>query len=69
MIIKGRKREATFWANIFSTLRKKRLPNPNDQIPPAKTSLKQLIFTAFVAIFLCVFFRSLYDQQEPSNNY
>ena len=65
MIIKGQKREATSWANIFSTLRKNRLPNPNDQTPPAKTSLKQLIFTAFVAIFLCIFFAVYMINKNP----
>ena len=65
MIIKGRKREATFWANIFSTLRKKRLPHPNDQIPPAKTILKQLTFTALVAIFLCIFFAVYMINKNP----
>ena len=55
MIIKNRKQEATFWANVFSTFRKNSLLRRVDQTHSGKTNLKQLVFAVFGAIFLCAF--------------
>ncbi|MBT3516975.1 MAG: hypothetical protein HN465_05270, partial [Nitrospina sp.] len=65
MIIKSRKREATFWANVFSTLRKNSLLKQRDQIHSEKTNLKQLAFAVFGAIFLCVFFAAYMINKNP----
>ena len=65
MIIKSRKREATFWANVFSTLRKNSLLKQRDQIHSEKTNLKQLAFAVFGAIFLCAFFAAYMINKNP----
>ncbi|MBT5258410.1 MAG: hypothetical protein HOL75_05830 [Nitrospina sp.] len=65
MIIKSRKREATSWTNIFSTLQKNSLLTQRDQIHPEKTNLKQLAFAVLGAIFLCAFFAAYMINKNP----
>ena len=65
MIIKSRKREATSWTNIFSTLQKNSLLTQRDQIHPEKTNLKQLAFALLGAIFLCAFFAVYMINKNP----
>ena len=65
MIIKSRKREATSWTNIFSTLQKNSLLTQRDQIHPGKTNLKQLAFAVLGAIFLCAFFAAYMINKNP----
>ena len=65
MIIKGLKRGTTSWVNIFSTFRKNRLLSQGDQTSPLETSLKQLVFAVFAAIFLCAFFAVYMINKNP----
>ena len=65
MIIKSRKREATSWTNIFSTLQKNSLLTQRDQIHPEKTNLKQLAFAVLGAIFLGAFFAAYMINKNP----
>ena len=65
MIFKGRKQEATSWINIFSTFRKKNLPIYSDQKLSEKATLKQLVVTVFVSIFLCAFFAAYMINKNP----
>ena len=65
MIIKSRKREATSWTNIFSTLQKNSLLTQRDEIHPEKTNLKQLAFAVLGAIFLCAFFAAYMINKNP----
>jgi len=65
MIIKGRKREATSWINVFSTFRKNRLTNYGDQTLSEKTILKKLVWTAFTTIFLCAFLAVYLINKNP----
>ena len=65
MIIKSRKREATSWTNILSTLQKNSLLTQRDQIHPEKTNLKQLAFAVLGAIFLCAFFAAYMINKNP----
>ena len=65
MIIKSRKREATSWTNIFSTLQKNSLLTQRDQIHSEKTNLKQLAFAVLGAIFLCAFFAAYMINKNP----
>ena len=65
MSLKSRKREANFWANVFSTFRKNWLPSYGDQTLSEKTTLKQLVFTVLAAIFLCAFFAVYMINKNP----
>jgi hypothetical protein len=65
MIIKSRKREATSWTNIFSTLQKNSLLTQRDQTHPEKTNLKQLAFAVLGAIFLGAFFAAYMINKNP----
>ena len=65
MIIKGLKRGTTSWVNILSMFRKNRLPRQGDQTSPLGTSLKQLVFAVFAAIFLCAFFAVYMINKNP----
>ena len=65
MIIKSRKREATSWTNISSTLQKNSLLTQRDQIHPEKTNLKQLAFAVLGAIFLGAFFAAYMINKNP----
>ena len=65
MIFKGRKKESTSWVNVFSTFRKKNLPIYSDQKLSEKATLKQLVVTVFVSIFLCAFFAAYMINKNP----
>ena len=65
MIIKGQKQENKPWVNIFSKFRKNSSPNQGYQISPEKTNLKQLVFTALAATFLCIFLAIYMVDKNP----
>ena len=65
MIIKGRKRETTSWANVFLTFFKNRLPNYGNQTLSEKTTLKQLVVTITLVIFLCALFAAYMINKNP----
>ena len=65
MIIKARKREANSWVNIFSAFLKNILSNYSDPKIFKKTTLKQLVLTFFVAIFLCTFIAVYMINKNP----